>query len=770
MPLIHAALVLVLLSDVLFQDSRIVGIPGGDLRTQYVFWRQFAFDQIRNGHFPLWNPHVFAGTPFFGDPQSAMLYPLNWVHLFLPMAIAVNWLIALHLFMAAWFCGIWCRGRGLSVMGATLAGIIYICSGPVFANLIPGHLPLICSVAWFPLLLWCVDGVLEKERVWGWMLAGAGVAALLAVDGYPQFAYESALAVGVYAILYMPGSRRGWKAIPCLAGIFILGWGMAGVQLLAAWDVARESQRSGGLPYWFAVLYALPPENFVTLVAPGFFGIDAMGQHYWGKWNLWEVNVFIGAAALVLAMCGALGDRRRGLRPALLAALFFLPAVGTSTPVFWLMYRFVPGFSNFRAPARFDLFSIFYLAFLAGLGLDALMKWRPGGRWIAAAAATVTAAGAACLAGWSSIVNQGWLFQWCIRYIVQRGASDNSALDRHLATNVNFVLDAARHAGAQLERSGILLLVCAAVLIVARRFPRAAVMLAIIAVGELSFNAMGWSFDSPVAIRMPPVWEEGMTGHDAGRRIVCGNAFFSNEGMTMGFDNVGGGNPLLLHRTNDFLAVTQGINPMGVGFGEEFNWLPPSYRMLRADLLLYSVKDVPRVGRLDDVMGHVALLGRFKMAHSESEALGIVTAAGFDPGAEVVLESQPDPAPSPARGGSARIVSETTDQLEIEVDLTAPKILLVTDAYARGWRVRPLDGDGQPNYQVMPGDYMLRAIPLAAGHHHFVLEYRPVGFEIGKWISMGMVGVYLIALVGIWAKGRKVVAAKTRGPGSAVNG
>ena len=31
---------------------------------------------IRSGRFPLWNQHIFAGMPFFADPQSRVIYPI----------------------------------------------------------------------------------------------------------------------------------------------------------------------------------------------------------------------------------------------------------------------------------------------------------------------------------------------------------------------------------------------------------------------------------------------------------------------------------------------------------------------------------------------------------------------------------------------------------------------------------------------------------------------------------------------------------------------
>src|SRR5207248_1494328 len=109
------AVVLFLFGRVLLRRTdQVLGMPGLDTATMIVPFRQFGFGEIAKGNLPLWNPHIFSGTPFLGNFQSALLYPPNWLHLVLPMATALNWGIALHVAMSGWFVSIWCRRRGIS--------------------------------------------------------------------------------------------------------------------------------------------------------------------------------------------------------------------------------------------------------------------------------------------------------------------------------------------------------------------------------------------------------------------------------------------------------------------------------------------------------------------------------------------------------------------------------------------------------------------------------------------------------------------------------
>ena len=96
----------------------------------------------------------------------------------------------------------------------------------------------------------------------------------------------------------------------------------------------------------------------------------------------------------------------------------------------------------------------------------------------------------------------------------------------------------------------------------------------------------------------------------------------------------------------------------------------------------------------------------------------------------------------------------------IEADLPDPAVLVVTDTYSDGWKARSLLGPGESGgqavYNVMPADHCIRAIPLAAGHHRLLLEYRPAAFLIGAWVSGISVLLYAGALGGIfWFRARR---------------
>ncbi len=53
-------------------------------------------------------------------------------------------------------------------------------------------------------------------------------------------------------------------------------------------------------------------------------------------------------------------------------------------------------------------------------------------------------------------------------------------------------------------------------------------------------------------------------------------------------------------------------------------------------------------------------------------------------------------------------------------------------------------GMSSMQYKVLPANWMLRAIPLSKGHHHFVMEYSPEEWRVGKVVSLVALPAYLL--------------------------
>src|SRR5437016_11341690 len=130
------ALAFAMFGDLLISGgTRVLGHPTTDMYLQFLPWRDFGFRELATGNLALWNPYIFGGAPYFGAMQAALLYPPNWLFLILPLAPAVNWSIALHVFATGAFTFCWMRVRGLHVAASFLASVLIMFGGAHFMHI-----------------------------------------------------------------------------------------------------------------------------------------------------------------------------------------------------------------------------------------------------------------------------------------------------------------------------------------------------------------------------------------------------------------------------------------------------------------------------------------------------------------------------------------------------------------------------------------------------------------------------------------------------------
>jgi uncharacterized membrane protein YfhO len=86
----------------------------------------------------------------------------------------------------------------------------------------------------------------------------------------------------------------------------------------------------------------------------------------------------------------------------------------------------------------------------------------------------------------------------------------------------------------------------------------------------------------------------------------------------------------------------------------------------------------------------------------------------------------------------------------LEVDMVANGLLVLSEVYYPGWRAYA-DGREVPIYQA---DYVLRAVPLRAGHHRVEMVFDPLWPKVGLAVS-GVTLLLAVALIGVAIVRRK---------------
>jgi len=361
-----SALVLLFFWKIALTNLILVGL---DVFTYFYPYREYAAQVIRAGHLPLWNPYLFLGVPFLANIQSAVLYPLNLLFLWLPAPKMVAYSIVLHVFLAGVFTYLYARrALKMSPLSALVAAVVFALSG--FLGAQAEHVNQLSVFAWLPLLLLLFhEAYTRQSRIYG--LFASLVVGLQFLAGHAQASFINLSALGCYAIylsLKRGGGRRTlpiWRALGLVMGVTLLGAGLAAVQLLPTLELSPLSLRGGGLTYRQAVSFSLRPTLLLLSLLPSF------------DYNPFsEYIAYVGVTPILLASLALLRKRENAFFGALALLGIFL-ALGLYNPFYYLLYRLVPGFSLFRVPARWLFLYTFGLATLAGLGMEEWLDMGP---------------------------------------------------------------------------------------------------------------------------------------------------------------------------------------------------------------------------------------------------------------------------------------------------------------------------------------------------------------------------------------------------------
>lgn len=721
--------------DVLF-TGRAVVLSGGqnDLASYFIYSRAFAADQLRQGHLPLWNPYLFCGMAFLGPAEAGVLYPPNWLDLVLPLARSINLGIALHVFLAGLFTYVWGLRRGLHPVAAVTAGALFMFSGAYFLHVYAGHLALLNAIAWTPLVFASIDGWIQT-RTKSWVLLGMAAIALQIFAGHMQACFYTAVAAGLLMAFELIGTRQRLRI---LLGFFIMyvgGMALGAVQLLTTLQAASESVRGGGVSYAFASRFSFAPENFLTLLAPGFFG-NTTSVPYWGRWYWWEMCLFIALSGLVLAVYGAAcgkRDLRRALVP--LVVIMVILALGANTPLFRVLYCWVPGFDRLRSSSKFIMEASLFMVMLAGTGLDRLLHTPRGNKWmVLGLLAACFMAGGVALELRSVALAPG-SSTWWSRAMQAVGAGQESYLPATAYTDPAFVRRAGLLASKCLFVTASEFLILSVLVMLAGVFRPAVYAVALMAMVEVFVFARSSLTTFDLSSIEAPKLKAFLDQRPGDYRIFYEGT--PNIAMWLGKGDVWGYSGLVLKRYAEFMAFTQGRSPDEATQYLEFSRFHPLHAMLRWRYAFLPAEERDRILTAPAVMPRFQSISEYHVIKNRDEILQAMASPFFDPRQQVILETQPDPAPvSPAKGGTVAVIDSSVNQMTITVDVSQPTILLITDAYSTGWRARPLEGSVQHTYQVLPANYVLRAIPLSQGHHRIQLEYLPRAFQVGAWISV----------------------------------
>ncbi len=584
--------------------DQVLSHSGTDLSAEFVYWRQFGFDELRAGHIALWNPHVFSGVPFMGGFQAALFYPPNWIYLILPLRTAINCEIILHVFLLGLLTAAWLRRYELHPLAVVLACAVTMFGGPFFLHIYPGHLATLDSMAWIPLILLTVEKLIERPTA-KWVFIGIFAFSMQFLAGHPQTLFNTLVICLIFGSLRLVRASYRKPTILAFAAIGVAAVMITAVQLWTGLNASGEGTRQGGVPFAFAAMFSFPPENFLTLLIPGFLG-NMTDFPYWGRCYLWEMSAFVGLTGLVMAIYGStVGFRGRKLCLFMVAIPAIL-ALGNHTPLFAVLYRFVPGFDHFRSHSKFLVQATPFVAILIGQGMNQVLR-SPSGTKSGATAVLATSAilGIAGFCLWHSgfpAIKDGWE-----QLMDGIAATGESYLPSRNYADPDFIANAAAFAGYEcLMTAGILLVV--AMLLYARSFHQgAAVALAIVGLGEMFWFANSTLATFSLAETVPTSVHDFLSAHPGDYRIL--ELPDPNAAIAIGAEDIWGYDPMVLGRYSQFVTFSQGGNPEDADMYVNFSRITPMLGLLRLKYVFRNQVVVSETEKISSALSSTRRMG-----------------------------------------------------------------------------------------------------------------------------------------------------------------
>lgn len=278
----------------------------------FIPWRLYGYEQMRDGHFPLYNPYEYGGAPFFANDQSAVLSPYNLIGLVFDFDTGFLIIAMLKLLVAAAGMYLFLSLFDLNKPSRILGTISYTFSALMILWL---YHPVSGAVSFMPLLFWAGERLLrcaDAQRAYGILSAILVLACIVAVSFLSGHS-ETAVNVSIGIVLYMGASilikSKSRMQTALYAGIaLMLGVLLASVQII---PFLQLLMKSAPLSYRSFVYHQsshaqgsyLPLNALLTWFVPNLWGNPSYSYFTSNRLiYIFERYTYIGIAPLLLGL------------------------------------------------------------------------------------------------------------------------------------------------------------------------------------------------------------------------------------------------------------------------------------------------------------------------------------------------------------------------------------------------------------------------------------------------------------------------------------
>jgi hypothetical protein len=712
-------------------------IFASDLMNENFPYRFSLGEALRSGHWPLWAREIYGGFPLLARSEAGVCYPINIVlfGLFSPY-VALNLTLLLIVVTAGVGMYFYVREIGASHLASTLGGVAFGFCGYLISHL--KHLSMANGACWLPVGLLLLERAIKRNSYRSLLWFGL-VFGLQHLAGNAQTAYYAGVLYLLYFALRLfnklkesePASKKsvalravrnafGSGLAWSFMGTLVLATLLAAIQLVPTYELVSLTQRAGGVTFEYASNYAYDVADFWTFFYPLSNG-DIGNLTYTGKGVFWEDYGYVGVVTILLAIyatlrCWKMWHVRFFSICAVVSYVFVL---GPATPLYKIVFDYVPGISYFRFPTRLLLVTDFSLVALAALGLTKIAG---------------QLAGHVARGSRRALVLQATLLGATVCDLLYFQLRQNPIVDADLWMETPKTVEILK------QDPSLFRMYCLG----GNRAHR-----------RMFERARGWQGSlQPFVDQREFIQPSSNVLYGIASPNGYANLIPNYLVDVWGDQNRAG-------------IITQSASIQG----DVFHPAPLFWKLMR----MYNVKyltsfwlfapspNLQALGtyggaylyRNDDLLPRAYLVGDAIPVAEGDAALGVLRSDGFDPEEAVLLDAMP---PSfqgrNSIRGSVEFLRYSTNEAEMKVQTPQSAILVFSDSYYPGW-VADVDGRETPIYRA---NITQRAVVVPSGEHHVRFRFEPKTVVVGFWISISSLALFVGLFLTPWVRKRIMTA------------
>ncbi len=750
---------------------------GGDIISGIGKTHQMKEWEKRTGHYPLWNPAMFAGMPMY--------------HRFQPKVWSFDTLLNALDFLGDWRLWYFLAGAlglfllikflGLSAGAGYLAALAFVLMPHFQALIIVGHFAKFRALMWMPWVLLTALLLIKRPNILHTLLFALALAMQFRTQHY-QIMFYTLLLVLFTAVpfLYQKIKTGAWGdfsrtlALGILALILMLLF--SAQNLLSIKEYTPYSTRGGhaislkseqsdqrqhkGVGFDYATNWSYSVSEWWNLIIPKFHGGTSNERYtgnavpqfknrelptYWGSMPFTQSYEYLGILIAFLAVVGIFFRWKDPVVKSLtfLTILALLMSLGKHfAGLYKLFFYYVPYFDKFRVPMMILTLVMFNAAVLAAYGVTALMEADWNRKEVKTRFYTIAGIFAFLLIvplifGSSfALTHPGEAQRYGQQVVSMLKKVRLDMLRTSTLTTLFFFLLGL--AGIFARQKGWL------------GKPILPLLLSVVVLLDLfildKHYVKGKFIDPELAKQQhyrPTAVDQELLKDRSLYRVFPIGQLFQDTHWTYYYQSIGGYSPAkmqtiqelvdncLYQSVGDVLPINWNVvNMLNVKYlvsNQPLN--SPRIEQVAADAnrKLYAYRNLHALPR-------AFFVKEYQVIPDGVKRLQRLNQPDFDPAQMAILEKEPSPKPETPDTASVDITTWEPEKIELKTFSNRPALLVLSESfYPPGWYAML---DGKEKLDIYKTDHHLRGVVIPAGNHQVGFYFHPGSYYAGLEISL----------------------------------